>query len=80
MEGTFPEDKPKILSLIKRYFDLSDEERLIFRLGRRSGALRRLDDLDDKETYLRLKAVVDNYAAEGGNLEEDMVKIMNNYI
>ena len=80
LEGTFPEDKPKILSLIKRYFDLSDEERLIFRLGRRSGTLKRLDNLDDKETFLRLKAVVDNYAAEGGNLEEDMVKIMNNYI
>jgi radical SAM superfamily enzyme YgiQ (UPF0313 family) len=80
LEGTLPEDKPKILSLIKRYFDLSGEERLIFRLGRRSGALRRLDDLADKETFLRLKAVVDNYAAEGGNLEEDMVKIMNNYI
>jgi len=80
LEGTFPEDKAKILSLIKRYFDLSDEERLIFRLGRRSGALRRLDDLADKETFLSLKAVVDNYAAEGGNLEEDMVKIMNNYI
>ena len=80
LEGTFPEDKPKILSLIKKYFDLSDEERLIFRLGRRSGTLRRLDDLDDKETFLRLKAVLDNYAAEGGNLEEDMVKIMNNYI
>jgi radical SAM superfamily enzyme YgiQ (UPF0313 family) len=80
LEGTFPEDKPKILSLIKRYFDLSDEERLIFRLGRRSGTLRRLDDLDDKETFLRLKAAVNNYAAEGGNLEEDMVKIMNNYI
>jgi hypothetical protein len=80
LEGTFPEDKPKILSLIKRYFDLSDEERLIFRLGRRSGAIRILDDLDDKETFLRLKAVVDNYAAEGGNLEEDMVKIMNNFI
>jgi radical SAM superfamily enzyme YgiQ (UPF0313 family) len=80
LEGTLPEDKPKILSLIKRYFDLSDEERLIFRLGRRSGALRRLDDLADKETFLRLKAAVDNYAAEGGNLEEDMIKIMNNYI
>jgi radical SAM superfamily enzyme YgiQ (UPF0313 family) len=80
LEGTFPEDKHKILSSINRYFDLSDEERLIFRLGRRSGTLRRLDDLDDKETFLRLKAVLDNYAAEGGNLEEDMVKIMNNYI
>jgi len=80
LEGTFPEDKSKILHLIKRYFDLSDEERLIFRLGRRSGSLRMLNDLDDKEIFSRLKAVVDKYTADGGNLEEDIDKIMNNYI
>lgn len=80
LEGRFPEDKPKILSIIKKYFELSAEERLIFRLGRRSGAFRRLDDLGDKETYLRLKSVVDSYIGEGRNLEDDIVKIMNNYI
>ena len=80
LEGKFPEDKPKILAVIKRYFEMNNEERMIFRLGRRSGAFRRLDDLGDKETYLRLKAVVESYAGEGRNLEDDMVKIMNNYI
>ena len=80
LEGKFPEDKPKILAVIKRYFEMNDEERMIFRLGRHSGAFRRLDDLDDKETYLRLKAVVESYAGEGRNLDDDMVKIMNNYI
>ena len=80
LEGKFPDDKQKILSVIERYFELSSEERLIFRLGRRSGAFRKLDDLADKETYLRLKSVIDHYAAEGGNLEEDIIKTMNNYI
>ncbi len=80
LEGKFPADKPIMLSAIRRYFDLSAEDRLIFRLGRRSGALRKLDDLADKETYSRLKSVVDHYAAEGGNLEEDIIKNMNNYI
>jgi radical SAM superfamily enzyme YgiQ (UPF0313 family) len=80
LEGKFSEDKPKILAVIKRYFEMNDEERMIFRLGRRSGAFRRLDDLGDKETYLRLKAVVESYAGEGRNLDDDMVKIMNNYI
>jgi radical SAM superfamily enzyme YgiQ (UPF0313 family) len=80
LEGKFPADKPIILSAIRRYFDLSTEDRLIFRLGRRSGALRKLDDLADKETYSRLKSVVDHYAAEGGDLEEDIIKNMNNYI
>lgn len=80
LEGTFPEDKQKILLLIDRYFSLSDEERQIFRLGRRTGAYRTLEDLADRETYLRLKTVVDHYATHGGNLEEDIIRTMNNYI
>ncbi|MFA5323042.1 MAG: radical SAM protein [Smithella sp.] len=80
LEGGFPEDKQKILSAIERYFKLSDEDRLIFRVGRRSGAFRKLDDLADSEAYLRLQSVIDHYAAQGGNLEEDIIKAMNNYI
>ena len=80
LEGKLPADKPVILSAISRYFELSAEDRIIFRLGRRSGALRKLDDLADEETYSRLKSVVDRYTAEGGNIEEDIIKTMNNYI
>jgi hypothetical protein len=80
VEGRFPEDKEKILSSIERYFHLSDQDRLIFRVGRRSGAFRKLDDLADQETYMRLKSVIDHYDATGGNLEEDIIKTMNNYI
>ena len=80
LEGEFPEDKPLILSAIRRFFDLSAEDRLIFRLGRRSGVLRKLDDLADDEAYSRLKSVVDRYNTQGGNLEGDIIKTMNNYI
>ena len=80
LEGEFPEDKPLILSAIRRFFALSAEDRLIFRLGRRSGVLRKLDDLADDEAYSRLKSVVDRYNTQGGNLEGDIIKTMNNYI
>jgi len=80
LEGTFPEDKKKILFAIERYFELPYEDRQIFRLGRRSGAFRKLDDLADKEAYLKLKSVVDSYVASGRNLDEDIIKTMNNYI
>lgn len=80
LEGRFPDDKQKILSVIERYLNLPDEDRLIYRLGRRSGAFRKLDDLAEKETYLRLKSVVDHYAATGGNLDEDIINTMNNFI
>ena len=38
LEGRLPEDKPKLLSIIQKYFELSAQDRLIYRLGRRSGA------------------------------------------
>lgn len=80
LEGKFPADKPVILSTIRRFFNLSAEDRLIFRLGRRSGALRKLDDLANEEAYSRLKSVVNRYNAEGNNIEEAIIKTMNNYI
>ncbi|MCE5212253.1 MAG: radical SAM protein [Deltaproteobacteria bacterium] len=80
LEGKFPDDKRRILSSIEKYFELSDEDRLIFRVGRRTGAFRKLDDLADRETYVRLKSVIEHYATQGGNIEEDIIKTMNNYI
>ena len=80
LEGTFPEDKKQILSAIERYFELTSQDRQIFRLGRRSGAFRKLDDLANKEVYLKLKSIVDSYAASGANLDEDIIKTMNNFI
>lgn len=80
VEGRFPEDKIRLLSIIERYLELSPKDRLIFRLGRRLGAYRKTEDLDDQETYLRLKAVVDDYESKGRNLDEDIVKTMNKFI
>ena len=80
LEGKLPEDKPNLLFVIQRYFELPAQDRLIYRLGRRSGALRKISDLEDTETYQRLKSVIDDYNKQGGNIDEVMVKIMNNYI
>jgi hypothetical protein len=44
--GKLPEDKPKMLAVIRAYQELPDTERLIFRVGRRGGAFRSTRDLD----------------------------------
>ncbi len=62
LEGKFPEEKSRLLSIIDRYFSLSEEERMIFRLGRRKGLYRRLDDLSNPGLYSRLKIIVEQYA------------------
>jgi len=81
VEGRFPEDKNRLLGVINRFSTLQAEERLVFRIGRRNGVYRKLDDLSDRKTYLRLKSIVDQYAsADPGQLECDLQQMMDSFI
>jgi radical SAM superfamily enzyme YgiQ (UPF0313 family) len=81
IEGKLPRDKEKMLDVLERYFSLSEEQRLVFRLGRRSGIYRRLADLSEGSTYGELKNIVDHYKVMcKGSLEEHLSTVMNRYI
>jgi len=79
--GKLPEEKARLLAIIDRFFSLSAEERLVFRVGRRKGIYRRLDDLADKDTFLWLKCVVDQYMEnDPEQLELELNSIMHSFI
>jgi hypothetical protein len=81
IEGRLPQDKEKMLNVLERYFSLSEEQRLVFRLGRRKGIYRRLADLSEKNTFEELKKYVDHYETMGkGSLEKHLSTLMNRYI
>ncbi|GAI87342.1 unnamed protein product [marine sediment metagenome] len=81
LEGTLPGDKKRLLAIIDRYFSLSEEERAVYRLGRRRGIYRKLDDLSDVGMYHRLKNIVEQYRAKDqGKMNRDLYRIMHNYI
>jgi hypothetical protein len=59
VSGTFPKDKTEMLKVIEAYRALSDEDRLIFRTGRRGGAYQSTNDLKrDPETYRKIKSLI----------------------
>lgn len=65
--GKLPEDKEKMLNVIRKYQELPDTERVIYRLGRRGGAYRSTDDLNgDPVTYGKIKSLVKELEAKGG--------------
>jgi hypothetical protein len=79
--GKLPEDKPQLLATIDRFLSLSAEERLVFRVGRRKGIYRRIDDLADKGTFLWLKSILDQYALDDPDcLEQDLRAIKHSFI
>lgn len=81
LEGKLPEEKEKLLGIIDRYFAMAEEDRLVFRLGRRRGLYRSLDDLSDSNAYLQLKQAVERYQREEpGKLDRDLDRIRQNFI
>jgi len=81
LEGKLPEDREKLLGIIDGYLALPDDDRLVYRLGRRKGVYRSLKDLSDRRIYGILKGAIDGYkAGDPGKLDRDLYRIMHDYI
>jgi radical SAM superfamily enzyme YgiQ (UPF0313 family) len=81
LEGKFPDDKDPLLDLIDRYLALPDEERLVFKVGRRAGLFRRLDDLGDEPTRIRVEEAIRQLREHGDDQVEERIKsLMASYI
>ncbi len=83
VEGKLPEDKQKMLDVIRRYQELPEEQRLIYRVGRRGGAYRSIDDLErDPVTYGKIKGLVQNIMETQGKegVEKFISDMVDRYI
>lgn len=81
VEGKLPGDKARMLAVMDRFFALPPEERLVFRVGRRKGLYRRLNDLADRETFLRIRNFVDQcMATDPQLLERELDGTMDSFI
>ncbi|MBW1704737.1 MAG: radical SAM protein [Deltaproteobacteria bacterium] len=81
--GKLPEDKERILEVIRKYQELPETDRLIYRVGRRGGAYGSTDDLQrDPETYEKIKDLVIGVKAKGGvrGVDEFITEIVDRYI
>lgn len=83
VSGRFPEDKEKMLDVIRKYQELPDTERLIYRVGRRGGAYRSTDDLErDPSTYRKIKNLIQELQAKGGPdaVERFITDVVDQYV
>lgn len=81
--GKLPEDKEKMLEVIRAYQSLPDEERLIYRMGRRGGAYRSIRDLDrDPTTLEKIKQLIGRVRSEAGDegVESFISDMVDRYI
>ena len=81
--GTLPGDKEAMLEVVRKYQALPDEERMIYRMGRRGGAYRSTDDLDrDPATREKIQRLVQQVRSESGDegVEKMIAEMVDRYI
>jgi len=81
VEGKLPEEKEKLLGVIDEFLSLTDEQRLVFRFGRRAGIYRHLNDLNDELAYFKIKKQIrEMEQKEPGSVEKTLSLLLENYI
>jgi len=81
VEGKLPEDKEKMLSVIDAFLNLNEEQKLIYRFGRRAGVYRSINDLKDELTYYKIKKTIrEMEEKEPGSVERTLSLLLENYI
>jgi radical SAM superfamily enzyme YgiQ (UPF0313 family) len=81
VQGSFPEDRQAMIDVIDRYLAMPPEEKLLFRLGRRGGALRSLDDLCNPSMRRRLESALSDLAVRtGSDVERIITELGDQYI
>ncbi|MFZ5643432.1 MAG: radical SAM protein [Bacillota bacterium] len=65
VNGKLPQQKQFLISILDRYLSMPERDRINFRLGRRAGIYRWLDDMRDTAKHARVEALVKKLEAEG---------------
>lgn len=79
--GQLPDDKPAMLAQLDAYFDLDDEERLLYRIGRRAGFFREPADLSSPTARTKAESIYNQIqAARPGEMEAVIREMADGYI
>jgi len=82
VKGKLPDNKENMLHVIKKYQDLSESERIIYRIGRRGGVYSSTDDLyRDQSTYVKINRLVSDLSSKGADeIEQFINEMANRYV
>ena len=83
VSGRLPEDKQKMIEVVKSYQAMPETDRLIYRMGRRGGAFRSTRDLDrDPAAYRKIRLLIEEVQQREGpeGVERLITEMVDQYI
>jgi radical SAM superfamily enzyme YgiQ (UPF0313 family) len=78
--GKYPEDKEKILAAVRWFLELSDQDQLIYRVGRRMTYMSGRADMKNSETVAYVKSLIADHGIDESNVDESIRRLMRRFI
>ena len=78
--GQFMRDKASIINKLEEYLNLSQSEKMVFKVGRRLGWLHSIDDLKQDELRKAVESVIQEKEITEENVDRYCERMMEAYI
>jgi hypothetical protein len=81
IDGRLPEDRERLLGIIKEYLGLPEQKKLNFKLGRRMGYYHNLTDLDDSMRRSHVDSIIERFEDQRPEkMEQVLVQLRTQHI
>jgi radical SAM superfamily enzyme YgiQ (UPF0313 family) len=80
VEGKLPQDKDKMLSVLRTFLDMAPEEQCLYQVGRRLGFFTYLHDLKNPELRQRAQQRCDKLAVTPDNVDRVLAEVTKRFV
>jgi len=80
LEGRFPEDKKKMLDIVRRFLAMTPDRQCVYQVGRRFGYFSRLGDMDNPRRLERAEKACRQFGITPENVDEVIDELMKRFI
>ena len=72
IDGTYPDDKIRLLTILRRFIDLSPHDRTIFQVGKRSGHFVQMSDMESPGSRRQVEEICRQSKISAENVDEQL--------
>jgi hypothetical protein len=80
VDGQMPQDRERLIGIVRAYLALDPELQLLYRVGRRTGMMSGLADLEDVDRVFQVKAICRRYGITPDTVDTVIDDMMRRFI
>lgn len=80
VEGIYPQDKEKLVGIVRSFLEMAPLEQMIYQVGRRMGLFRGIADMKDDEKRRHVEAACANAGISPDNVDAAIDEMMKRFI